>query len=819
MKTILTFFWVAVFSGGALAARVAIAPRDADTRPLVAMAAREVQRYIYLRTGELLPVVSEIPTGQASISLAVDKSLPPQSFRLRGAEGNLHITGGSEVAVLYGAYAFAEKLGVRFYLHGDVIPDGKIPLELHDLDETREPLFALRGVNPWGSHPYGFDAWSAEHYKSVITQLAKMRMNFIGMHCYPEGHPYAEPTVWHGLAGDFDTRGRVTESYPSRYYNTLLSTHWSKGPPKRTSTFAWGASRLFDDDAWAPRVMRGLTPIPKSPDDCNEVFNRTAAQFNDAFSFARRLGVKTCLGTEAPITLPNALVQRLRARGLDPKAPETRRAIYEATFKRIMAAHPLDYYWLWTPETWTWRGNKPAHYKSVVADILLARDALEASGAPFRLATCGWVLGPQHDRAAFDRDLPKQIPMSAISRQLGYTVVDPAFGKIRGRDTWAIPWLESDSKHGLAALQLVAGRMLRDAADARALGCTGLMGLHWRTKIIAPNIAALAGAAWTPASGDFAAGSGKRERSLPTDDFYQDWATANFGASAGKDIAPIFARIDGKVPLSVANACPAGKLTPDPRPWPAVAPAFAFVDELEKMRPLVSGTGNAARFGYWLNTFKYHRSLARVRCSLGAFHKAMKTVEAETTPQAMAQRAESLALPAYRALLKEFEQSHRLLLSTVDTPGGLATVCEFHKTDRFWGEVVEKPATRLANALGRPLPADAMPDMRYRGRPRLIVPTARSQVEAGEALSFDVIVLDNAPPASATLFWRPLGRGPFKSLPLRHIARATYRAALPPSRGESIEFHIQATASDGTRILWPPTAPQLNQTVVVIPKK
>lgn len=247
-----------------------------------------------------------------------------------------------------------------------------------------------------------------------------------------------------------------------------------------------------------------------------------------------------------------------------------------------------------------------------------------------------------------------------------------------------------------------------------------------------------------------------------------------------------------------------------------MAPAFAFVDELEQMRPLVTGTGNTARFDYWLNTFKYHRSLARVRCSLGAFHKTMKTVEAETSPQARAKQAETLALPAYRKVLKEFKESHRLLLSTVDTPGGLATVCEFHKTDRFWGEVVANPAARLAKALGHPLPADAMPGMRYEGRPRLIVPTVRSQVEAGEALSFDVIVLDNAPPASATLFWRPLGQGRFKSLPLRHIARATYRASLPPSRGESIECYIQATASDGTRIVWPPTAPHLNHTVVVM---
>ena len=36
-------------------------------------------------------------------------------------------------------------MGVRFYLHGDVIPDGQSPLVLPVLDEWSSPLFALRG--------------------------------------------------------------------------------------------------------------------------------------------------------------------------------------------------------------------------------------------------------------------------------------------------------------------------------------------------------------------------------------------------------------------------------------------------------------------------------------------------------------------------------------------------------------------------------------------------------------------------------------------------------------------------------------------------
>lgn len=62
--------------------------------------------------------------------LRIDAALAPQAFRLRSEGKSLIISGGSDVAVLYGAYAFAEKLGVRFGTEGDVIPDGRIPVAL-----------------------------------------------------------------------------------------------------------------------------------------------------------------------------------------------------------------------------------------------------------------------------------------------------------------------------------------------------------------------------------------------------------------------------------------------------------------------------------------------------------------------------------------------------------------------------------------------------------------------------------------------------------------------------------------------------------------
>jgi len=470
-------------------------PEDQTVR----FAAAELQRYLYLRTGVLLEIDTEgktAPQGTTFRLSVVDDQYAEQEYEIQTVGSQISIQGGDGVAVLYGTYRMLEHFGIRFYLHGDVVPDKKIPFTLPEIAEKQKPLFALRGVNPWGSHPFGFDQWSTNDYIVHIGQLAKMRMNFIGMHCYPEKAPYAEPTVWVGRDGDFDAQGNVSFSYPSRYFSTAFLPHWGAFLAKSTRDYIAGADRLFTGDTWGPDVMRGIMPEPASPEDCNLLFNRMGRQFADAFAFARFVGVKTCIGTEAPLTIPRLAGEKLVAEGKNPQDPETVKDVYKGIFRRIAATHPLDYYWLWTNENWTWLGNSQEETKSVIDDILLANQALDEIGRPFELATSGWAVGPIEDRSLWDRSIPKRIPISAISRRLGHDPVDEAFGRIERKDKWAIPWMESDTYHGLANPQIFVARTRKDAADALAYGCSGLMGLQWRTMELSPNIAALAQAGW-----------------------------------------------------------------------------------------------------------------------------------------------------------------------------------------------------------------------------------------------------------------------------------------------------------------------------------
>ena len=51
---------------------------------------------------------------------------------------------------------------------------------------------------------------------------------------------------------------------------------------------------------------------------------------------------------------------------------------------------------------------------------------------------------------------------------------------------------------------------------------------------------------------------------------------------------------------------------------------------------------------------------------------------------------------------------------------------------------------------------------------------------------------------------------------LHPAGRAVHTVSLPAVEGD-IEYNIRATTVDGTKLIWPATAPAVNQTVVAMP--
>jgi len=946
-----------------------------DASALEEFAAKEVRRYLYLRTGKLVPVEARSNAADvrhdAIVILAKehflgadfsDAELKPKVEALKAEEYILKslphrrktvlvVAGGDATGTLYGAYRLAEKLGVRFYLHGDVVPDVQIPLEIPALDEAGRPLFRVRGIHPFHDFPEGPDWWNAEEYKAVLGQLPKLRMNFFGLHTYPEGHPNAEPTVWIGLPEDSRPDGTVSFSYPSSYQNTLRG-NWGYEATK-TGDFHFGAAELFERDGFGPEVMEQALPEPQTPEESNAVFDRTGAMLRDAFTFGRSLGIKTCVGTEMPLTIPELVKKRLREKGLDPRDPGTLKEVYKGLFSRIREAYPIDYYWLWTDENWTWSDADEKTIQGVIDDAQIALAAAADAQVPFAIATCGWVLGPPSDRILFDRALPKEVALSCINREVGKAPVDPMFGRIGGRSKWAIPWLEDDP--ALTSPQLWAGRMRKDAVDALAYGCDGLLGIHWRTRALSPNIAALSAAAWNqepwgkslssiqeegPVSGVFVSFPGKavagtkepvvyqnirdrvfgyrlnvpngtydvvlkfREgeikekgrrvfdislegkkvaekvdifgrvgadraldlrfrkvavedgrleidfadrihypaiagiviegegfskkincgggdfgdyeadwpetpRYAPVLDFYEDWATHEFGPEVAGEAAAVLARIDGHLPQLNVWTGPGG-IRPDPRPWEEARKDFEFVDELAALGPKVSGKGNASRFAYWLASFSYMREMAHLECLWAEYNTALEAVKGLTDEKARSKAAAEILLPIREQMVAGLRNLYRFLLATVSNTGELGTVANWEQ--HLLPALMHRPGEELQHLLGRDLPSTAQLPKTYAGSPGVIIPTVRTALVPGEAMQLKVIILAKEKPTAAMLHWREMGKGEYATAALENVARGVYRVSCPET-GKDIEYYVSVRV-DNEEIFFPPTAPLFGQTVV-----
>ena len=360
--------------------------------------------------------------------------------------------------------------------------------------------------------------------------------------------------------------------------------------------------------------------------------------------------------------------------------------------------------------------------------------------------------------------------------------------------------------------------MRRDACDARRYGCDGLLGIHWRTRVLGPAVSALAQAAWSQTgwSTTWQPDPPSATRFPPIDDFYADWAVHQFGPGVAAPAAALFARVDGRLPRPAEWVDGPGGLRPDARSWDEVRQQYTFVDEFAALQPKVRGAGNRERFDYWLNTFEYFREMGRARCTWGRLTNALASARAATNVIDRARVAREQALPLRCALVAQVDQLYSFLLATVSNTGELGTIANWEQ--HIFPDLLDKPGRELADLLGEDLPADAQLSKAYHGPARIIVPTVRTSFHRGERLSLKVLVLDESEPRGFSLLWRRMGAGRFARVALQHIARGAYRADFPPpaTAGDDLEYYVELTSSSGKQLYWPATAPDRGQTLVAM---
>ena len=161
------------------------------------------------------------------------------------------------------------------------------------------------------------------------------------------------------------------------------------------------------------------------------------------------------------------------------------------------------------------------------------------------------------------------------------------------------------------------------------------------------------------------------------------------------------------------------------------------------LRSKVQGAGNLERFDYWLNTMRYLKAVGQVNCTWARFNAAMEQVKKQENKDKQKQLAREIVLPIRKELVGQVAEVHELLLATITTTGGMGTIANWQQ--HLLPSLLTQPGKELADILGEPLPADAEPSDSYDGPARLIVPTVRTSLTAGEDLRLKVILVGVRP--------------------------------------------------------------------------
>lgn len=115
-----------------------------------------------------------------------------------------------------------------------------------------EPVFDVRGLQPFHDFASGPDWWPRDEWARVEEGIAQRRGNTIAVHTYPINDIFAEPAVWVGLRDQVGRSGsEVSWAYNASWHSTMKGG-WNYGIMS-TADYQLGAKVLFDADCFQNR--------------------------------------------------------------------------------------------------------------------------------------------------------------------------------------------------------------------------------------------------------------------------------------------------------------------------------------------------------------------------------------------------------------------------------------------------------------------------------------------------------------------------------------------------------------------------------------
>jgi len=430
----------------------------------------------------------------------------------------------------------------------------------------------------------------------------------------------------------------------------------------------------------------------------------------------------------------------------------------------------------------------------------------------------------RHVQSLHER-LPVLIVFSALNDWLGCDPDNEAFGKLGSRERWPIPWLEDDPSMWFP--QFRASRFQMDMNRAQKFGCQGVLGIHWRHRIVDPTATYLSRASW--------------DSELTATKHYQNFCTAMAAGTRAEEMAALFEECDRGHDISSTFLGTRNKqgfantlaLTGDYDQafnYASVEPeAFVLPHQrimAEKFQQLVSQGASPTeqdRIGYFASFVGFMVPYCDAFEKAHQLNAVLKhAVALRGSGNEDAARAEVLqhGVPLWLAmapLVRQTMVEYQAAIATRNDQGQLASMQnKFVRLSlerlrlsikEFLNELPDEMNTAYVAAVS---PANA-------NRPRLFVPTRPSLLKSGESLRIFVVAPGQTDFLPVQLLRRPQGTHEWQSSPATHVGRSVYAATLGPfsARDEVIEYYatIAGQQEDFTAL---PQAPQRTYTLTVL---
>jgi hypothetical protein len=762
----------------------------------------------------MLSAATEVTrTSDDSVAAATLLTLILDASRFEGTEdyeisalGNGAILrASSEQALLYAAFEFLERQGMVFGVDGTTVPIDR-PDGLHLPEQgqpwTASPCFAVRGLLPWPDFLNCISVYNDEDFKAYFAAMLRMRFNTFGMHVYTQNDP--GPLAESYLSFDFAGSG-----HRSALEDTTMAS-WGY-LPQRTSTFKMGAAQFFDKETFGSDATRLGA-------DTWDIASRTTTMLRTAFDFAGELGIRTGIGFE-PYQNPAEIVSALPPEAISHPAgfieSSTAHDLLERRLGDLLERYPMvEHVWLWQDENANWE-SRSKNIPLSITPFTQAHDFLRRHAPKKRLVLAGWG-GVTRNFESLHQRLPEDIVFAALNDSLGWDPVNEAFGKLGSRERWPIPWIEDDPSMWFP--QFRASRFQTDMKRAQDFGCQGMLGIHWRHRIIDPTATYLARASW--------------DRQLTASAHYRGFCAAQASGVRAAELATLFDDCDSSHAISstflgsydesgfanrveitgdYGEAFDYANSEPD---LAAVTRQRVTADRFRQLAAQAASPLERNRLGYFAGFVAFmvpycdaYETAHKLDAVLKRAVELRKAGNADGARAEVMQRGVPLWL-AMAPMVRHAMIEYQAVIATRNDLGQLASMQ--NKFVRIALERLRLSIKEFVNELPSEMDQTyaAAVSPQAANSPRLFIPTRPSLLKAGDTLRIFIIAPGLEEVAEVNLLTRRQTTRGWQTLAAAHAGRSVYTAQLGPFQADDGAIEYYATTANNSRLFCdPPQAP------------